>query len=76
MRPERFSYLLSLVQERISKEDTRFRKSISAEERKQSVSRIAAETCKSIYLSLKDIYFKSLKTPEKWENTYSKFEEF
>ena len=76
MRPERFSYLLSLVQERISKEDTRFRKSISAEERKQSVSRIAAETCKSIYLSLKDIYFKSPKTPEKWENTYSKFEEF
>ena len=33
MSPERFSHLLSLVQERILKEDTRFRKSISAEER-------------------------------------------
>ena len=33
MSPERFSHLLSLVQERITKNDTRFRKSISAEER-------------------------------------------
>ena len=32
MSPERFSHLLSLVQERILKKDTRFRKSISAEE--------------------------------------------
>ena len=32
MSQEWFSHLLSLVQERISKEDTRFQKGISAEE--------------------------------------------
>ena len=31
MNPEKFSHLVSLIQERISKKDTRFRKSISAE---------------------------------------------
>ena len=33
MSPERFSHFLSLVQDRIAKRDTKFRKSISAEER-------------------------------------------
>ena len=33
MSPERFDHLLSLVGERIAKKDTRFRKSISSEER-------------------------------------------
>ena len=99
MSLERFSHLLSLVQERISKKDTRIRKSISAEERlvltlrflasgenqqspsfsfrigRQSVSWIVAETCKAIYLSLKDIYLKSPETSEQWENISSKFEE-
>ena len=33
MNPERFDHLLSLVKDKITKENTRFRKSISAEER-------------------------------------------
>ena len=42
---------------------------------KQSVSRIRAKACEAIYLLLKDIYLKSTKTPEQWENISSKFEE-
>ena len=33
MSPDRFHHLLGLVQEKISKKDTKFRKAISAEER-------------------------------------------
>ena len=42
---------------------------------RKNVSRIVTETCKAVYLLLKDIYLKSLETPEQWENIYSKFKE-
>ena len=39
------------------------------------VSLVVAETCEAIYLSLKNIYLKSPKTPEQCKNISSKLEE-
>ena len=40
-----------------------------------SVSRIVAETCEAIYLSLKDTYLKRPETASEWEKISDKFEE-
>ena len=42
---------------------------------RQSNSRLVAKTCKAICLLLKDIYLKSLETPEEWKNVSPKFKE-
>ena len=39
------------------------------------VNLVVAETCEAIYLSLKNIYLKSPKTPEQCKNISSKLEE-
>ena len=85
MSLDRFNHHLILVKDKITKQDTKFRKSISAEERlamtlrflasddnqqsisfsyrvgKSTASKIIAETCEAIYLSLKDDYLASPK---------------
>ena len=66
MSPERFIHHLFLVQERISNSRENYQQSLSCSFRigRQSVGPIVVETCKAIYLSLKDIYLKSPEFPE------------
>ena len=84
MSLERFSHLLSLVQERISSKDTRIRKSISAEERLVLTLRFLAsgENQQSLSFSFRIgrqsvswIVAETCKATEQWESISSKFEE-
>ena len=85
MNPGKFDHLLSLVKDKITKENAKFRKSISAEERleltlrilatgRTTVRKALAENLAATHGKPKSTYIRAPTTPHNWLRVSKQFE--